>query len=150
MKIRRFGWIHRAAIIFSFCAIDLWGQAPIRSSSPGGAVILNVSDTAVLETAEARQDLPCVVRPIDPVLGFDFRYHSGYQVTIPLRDLAGSGTSLLAIFRVIPQIPKAKPVYFRHQIAVPALAEDLKGDAGKGSMEEVFVAMIEEEERKSP
>ena len=57
------------------------------------------TDRAVLETQEPRNDLPCTVTGLKPVLGFDFRFHSGYEASIPLLEFGG-GNRLVVLFRI--------------------------------------------------
>ena len=90
--------------------------------------ILN-TDAAVMELGERRTDLPCTVSPIKPALGFDLKFHSGYEVSVPLRELAGEENLLTILFRVTYQGRKNEPVMFSHRIRVPAVAEDAKGEA---------------------
>lgn len=85
---------------------------------------------AVLEAGEPRQDLPCSVVPVKPVLGFDLKFHTGYDVNIPLRELAGTENLLTVLFRVTHETAPDEPQYFMHKIRVPAIDEDAKGDAG--------------------
>jgi hypothetical protein len=66
---------------------------------------------------------------IKPVLGFDLKFHTGYDVLIPLKDLAGSENLLTILFRVSGQNRKDEPVYFVQRIRVPAIDEDAGGDA---------------------
>ena len=61
------------------------------------------TDMAVLEAGEPRKDLVCTVNPTKPVLGFDLRFHAGYEVTIPLKEMAGSENLLNIVFRVTSQ-----------------------------------------------
>src|SRR5579872_3301271 len=77
-------------------------QVIIQGSGPNGMVRIFNSDSAVLEAQEPRSDLPCTVSPIKPTLGFDLRFHAGYEVSIPLKDLAGSEDQLTMLFRVTP------------------------------------------------
>jgi hypothetical protein len=81
----------------------LHGQVPMHGSEPGDMVQLLPADSSVLELREPRSDLPCTVRSVKPHLGFDLKFHSGYQVYIPLRELAGSGDAVTMIFRVTPE-----------------------------------------------
>jgi hypothetical protein len=111
-----------------FCA-PLFAQVQMLGSGPAGAVRIFNTDAAVLESQEARQDLPCTVVPIKPVLGFDMRFHAGYDVVVPLRELAGNEDMLTMVFRVIPDNRKEEPVYFIQRIRVPSIEEDAKGDA---------------------
>ncbi len=87
------------------------------------------TDWAVLETQEPRKDLPCTVTPVKPVLGFDLRFHSGYEVSIPLKELAGSENMLTTIFRVTSGGHKDQASYFVQRIKVPEIQEDASGDA---------------------
>ncbi len=110
----------------TLCAV-LNAQIPIVQS--GGGVNLFNSDLAVFEAGESRTDLPCTVTPVKPQLGFDLRFHAGYEVTIPLKDLAGSENLLTTIFRVAPADQPTKYSYFVQRIRVPLIEENPKGDA---------------------
>lgn len=103
------------------------GQVLVNGS--GGGVRVFPTDMAVLEAGEARKDLPCAVVDSKPVLGFDLRYHSGYEVSLPLRELAGSENLLTLLFRVTPVDPAGDTLYFTQKIRVPTIEEDAKGDA---------------------
>jgi hypothetical protein len=107
----------------------LWGQSPIPATGPSGAVLVYNTDSAVLEGQEVRKDLPCTVTPVKPALGFDLKFHSGYEVSIPLRELAGSDNLLTMIFRVIPENHKNSPTYFSQRMRVPQIEEDAGGNA---------------------
>lgn len=87
------------------------------------------SDLAVLEAGDNRDDLPCTVAPVKPVLGFDLKFHAGFDITVPLRELAGSENLLTILFRVTSQDQKGEPVYFTQKIRVPSVEDDAKGDA---------------------
>jgi hypothetical protein len=104
-------------------------QELIRPASPGGSVRLLTSDAALLEAQDTRKDLPCTVTPTKPSLGFDLRYHSGYDVNINLKDLAGSDNLLTIVFRVLPDEHPDDPVYFSQHIAVPTIDGDDRGPA---------------------
>lgn len=108
-------------------AIAVFSQTEIQPATPGGKVLLYPSDLAVLETSEPRQDLPCVVRPIEPVLGFDLRFHTGYRFRIPLKDLAGAGGTGHVIVRVIPR-GADEPVYLSDHFAIPPGVEGARGE----------------------
>jgi hypothetical protein len=83
----------------------------------------------VLEAGEIRKDLVCTVTPNKPVLGFDLRFHAGYDVTVPLKELAGSENALTILFRVAPENHPDHPIYFSQHIRVPKLEDEAKGDA---------------------
>ena len=101
----------------------------LLKTQAGEPVMLMPSDVAILESDFARKDLPCTVTPRKADLGFDLRFHSGYQISLPLQELAGSGEQLTVIFRVYPQEDKAHPAYFVQHFRVPALDVEAKGDA---------------------
>ena len=92
------------------------------------------SDVAVLESAEARKDLPCTVIQRMPELGFDLRFHTGYDVTLPMKELASSGELLTVVFRVYPQSNPAHSTYFVQHVRVPPIQEDTKGTAALDGM----------------
>ena len=119
------------AIIALSSSIIANGQVLLSSSASGSALRLLNSDQAVLEAGEPRNDLPCSVVNMKPVLGFDLRFHSGYEVSVPLKELAGSENLLTILFRVSSLDPESKgsPVYFIHRMKVPAIDEEAKGDA---------------------
>jgi hypothetical protein len=86
------------------------------------------TDLAALELQEPRKDLPCVVTPAKATLGFDLRLHAGYEVSIPLKELAGHENRLTIIFRVIPEGRKDQAVFFTQRFRVPPIEEDARGD----------------------
>jgi hypothetical protein len=118
-----------AGAVTLLSAAGTWAQSVLTGFGPGGLVRLHNTDTAVLEVPEARKDLPCNVSPVKALVGFDMRFHAGYEVSIPLRDLAGPENLLTVIFRVTPENLKDEPYYFSQRIRVPAIEEDAKGDA---------------------
>ena len=104
-------------------------QEAIRPSAPGGQVRLLTSDAAILEAQDTRKDLPCAVTPAKPSLGFDLKFHSGYDVAISLKELAGTGDLLTIVFRIAPEIAPQEPAYFSQHVAVPAIDEEDRGPA---------------------
>jgi len=92
-------------------------------------VRLFTADAAILESQEARKDLICTVTPNKTSLGFDLKFHAGYEVNVPLKELAGDGNQLTMVFRVIPEGRPDTPVYFSQHVAVPAIDEDEHGPA---------------------
>jgi hypothetical protein len=119
-------WI---AMGLAFSPTQLFPQVLMRPVSPGGTVNLIGSDAAVLDTEEIKKDLPCTVTPVKPILGFDLRFHSGYEIQLPLRELAGDGDALTIIFRVTSASAKETPYYFNQKYKVPEIDADAKGDA---------------------
>jgi len=108
---------------------QLRGQSLMEGSGPSGLVRIFNSDSAILEAQEPRKDLPCSVSQIKPQLGFDMKFHAGYEVSIPLRDLSGSDDLLTTIFRVTPANSKDDPVYFSQRISVPSIDPEAHGNA---------------------
>ncbi len=104
-------------------------QVMLTPAGPAGRVRIFNTDLAVLSLQEPRKDLPCTVIPVKPSLGFDLRFHAGYEVSIPLRELAGSENLLTMIFRVTPLDPPGEPVYFMQRVRVPPIEADARGDA---------------------
>ena len=90
------------------------------------------TDMAVLEAQDVRKDLNCTVTPDKPLLGFDLRFHAGFGVTVPLKDLSGGDNQLTILFRITPDNKKDEPSYFVEHIRVPVLDEDAKGEANLG------------------
>ncbi len=101
----------------------------MAGSGPGGLVRTFNTDNAILEAQDPRKDLPCGVNQIKPQLGFDMKFHAGYEVSIPLRELSGSEDLLTIIFRVTPDNKKDDPVYFSQRISVPSIEPDAHGNA---------------------
>jgi len=96
----------------------------------GGPIRLFGTDMAVFEMKEARHDLPCHVTPSNKALvGFDLKFHAGFEVTVPLKELAGQENILTIIFRVAPLETPDSPVYFTQKIRVPEIEEEAKGEA---------------------
>jgi hypothetical protein len=114
-------------ILLASSALSAQDLMPV--SGPGGVVRLFTSDAAILEAQETRKDLPCTVTPVKPSLGFDLKFHAGYDVSIPLKDLAGAENQLTMVFRVTAENHPDEPVYFSQHVAVPAIQEDAGGPA---------------------
>ena len=86
-------------------------QNAMQGLGERGAVKLLTSDAAVLELEETKKDLPCTVTQIKPILGFDLRFHTGYDITVPLHELSGDGNQLT--IRVDRVSTTARPGYSR-------------------------------------
>ncbi len=120
----------RAAIaLLFFCSTPSFSQFMMKPPSPGDRVTPMPSDVAILESPNSRTEIPCTVTQRKPELGFDLRFHSGYEATVPLNELAGQGEFLTLVFRVFPEGDKAHTAYFVQHFQVPPIQEDAKGDA---------------------
>jgi hypothetical protein len=102
--------------------------AQVLLTGPGGAPNLMGTDLAVLEARETRKDLPCTVTPQKPAFGFDLRFHAGYDISVPLKEIAGLQNLLIVVFRVSEASKPDFPVYFVQRINVPSIEEDARGD----------------------
>jgi hypothetical protein len=125
-------WVLQSGVLCLAACVSrqpLAAQTVMAGSGPGGHVRILNTDAAVLELGEKRNDLPCTVSPVKPVLGFDLKFHGGYEVTVPLRELSGAENQLTIIFRVTYAGRKNAPLMFSHRIGVPAIGENAKGDA---------------------
>jgi len=129
---RRVRWpVPLTSAAFGSLALLLCSQAGAqRLIAPAeGAVRIFNTDMAVLETQDVRKDINCSVTPVKPVLGFDMRYHAGFDVDVALKDLAGSDNQLTILFRVTPEAHKDEPRYFFQRIHVPKIDDDSSGNA---------------------
>jgi len=105
----------------------LCGQALLPPD--GRSVRIINTDMAVLEAQEVRKDINCSVTPDKPLLGFDLRFHAGFDVALPLKDLAGEENQLTILFRVTPDGHPGDPTYFVQHFHVPLIDKDAGGDA---------------------
>jgi len=129
-----------ALLLFHLCA-PVSAQNMMHTADAMDEVNLLPGDSAVLEMEEIKKDLPCTVTSVKPVMGFDMRFHSGYDITIPLKELASNGQTLTVVFSVAPASAKDTPRYFSQKFRVPELPEDAGGktlleggfDIGEGS-----------------
>ncbi len=111
----------------------MFAQTLLREAGPPGMPVNLVgNDSAILDSDEAKKDLPCTVTPVKPILGFDLRFHSGYDITIPLKELSGNGDTLTIVFRVASATAKDSPVYFSQKYNVPEIEADASGSAYLG------------------
>ena len=117
------------ALLLVVFTIPASPQLLIKPTQAGEPVTLMPSDLAILESSDARKDLPCTVTDRKPDVGFDLRFHAGYDVTVPLRELSGKGELLTVLFRIYPQNERERSRYFVQHFRVPAIEDDAKGDA---------------------
>jgi len=114
------------SLALSLCAAS-HGQSLVQPD--GRAVHIINTDMAVLEAQDVRKDLNCTVTPDKPVLGFDLRFHGGFDVAVPLKELSGSENHLTILFRVTPDGHRDRATYFVQHFNVPSIDEDAKGEA---------------------
>ena len=118
----RHRWL--TALTGAMACCGLRAQAPV-----GNTLRINASDLAVFEAREVRKDLSCTVTPVKPELGFDLKFHAGFDVSVPLGELSGGENQLTILFRVTADAHKDQPNYFVQHIHVPDIKDDAKGDA---------------------
>jgi hypothetical protein len=116
-------------LLCSLSAPSAHSQFLLKPAHPGEPVSLMPSDIAILEAADGRKDLPCTVTPRKADLGFDLRFHAGYDATVPLNALEGDEQLLTVVFRVYAVDNRLHPAYFVQHFRVPRIEEDAKGDA---------------------
>ncbi|MCW5978073.1 MAG: acetyltransferase [Bryobacteraceae bacterium] len=117
-----------SALLLSLPGTGL-AQVLMKTSAASGVVRIHNTDMAVLEAQDPRKDLPCVVTWNKPVLGFDLRFHTNYEVGVPLREMVGKENLLTILFRVTPQNPAGERRYFMQRVRVPEIEESARGDA---------------------
>lgn len=116
-------------LLTAYFATPVQSQVLLKPVQPGEPITILPSDAAVFEAGEARKDLPCAVNQHKADLGFDLRFHSGYEVSLPLRELSGEGEVLSIVFRAFPQDDPARAAYFVQHFRVPVIEDEAKGDA---------------------
>jgi hypothetical protein len=116
-------------VVWSALAPPAHSQFLIKPSEPGDQIRIMPSDLAILESGEARKDIPCTVTQRKPEIGFDLRFHSGYELLVPMRELAGDGELLTVLFRVSPPGESVHAAYFVQHFRVPPIDDDAKGEA---------------------
>lgn len=122
-------WCLSPLLFLMVFACPASAQMLLKPVQPGEVVTLLPSDMAIMEQAEARRDLPCTVTDRKAELGFDLRFHSGFDVSVPLKELAGQGQLLTVVFRVYPDKDRSKQAFFVQHFTVPSIDEEAKGDA---------------------
>jgi hypothetical protein len=116
-------------IVLLAASIPAFSQLLLKPSQPGEHVTLLPSDVAIFEEEQPRADIPCTVTPRKAELGFDLRFHSGFDVNVPMRELAGSGEVLTVVFRVFSAGDSEHSANFVQHFHVPTIEEEAKGDA---------------------
>jgi hypothetical protein len=92
-------------------------------SEPAQPLQLLNSDERSMDTGGSGGLLGCSVIAFKPELGFDFLFHTGYEVTVPLKELAGASNRLNIVMRVQAERRKDQPVYFSQNFHVPGISE---------------------------
>ena len=117
------------ALAVAALSVPLTAQVLLKPTQPGESITLLPSDMAALESDEARRDLPCTVTQRKTELGFDLRFHSVYDVNIPMKELVGSGQIISIVFRIYPKDDKSRSSFFVQHFRVPEITDEAKGEA---------------------
>jgi hypothetical protein len=112
-------------------------QSRIVSEEPGERVRLLTYDESVLDMQEPRTDLACSVSSFKPELGFDFLFHAGYRITIPVKELPSAGDMLTVVLRVRSDRRPDDPVYLLQKIRIPKMGAESGGTASVDGFFEV-------------
>ncbi len=109
----------RIFLMAGWLAVLADGQRLVEHLNSGSARLLP-GDAAALESETPRSDLPCVVTPVKPELGLDFVFHSGFQVTIPIKELSSNQRSnkMTILLRVTRQNSRTSPVYMSQKVGI--------------------------------
>jgi hypothetical protein len=110
-------------------SVPVFSQLLLKPSQAGEQVTLLPSDVAIFEEDQPRSDIPCTVTPRKAELGFDLRFHSGFDVNVAMRELAGSGEVLTVVFRVFSVGDSDHSANFVQHFHVPTIDEEAKGVA---------------------
>ncbi len=119
----------KAGLLLLVAFTSASGQMMLKPAQPGEIVNLIPSDLTVMEAGQDRKDLPCNVTQRKPELGFDLRFHTGFDVDVPLTELTGNGEMLTVVFRVVPKEGDNRTANFVQHFTVPPIDEDAKGSA---------------------
>jgi len=118
-------WVHaRKSLVLLSVALSggIFAQDVIPDAGANGTVRLLPGDSAVLDLQEPRTDLPCVVVPILPELGFDLRFHAGYAVSVPIAEFEDRINKLMIVFRVFPKALPQQASYFIQRLRIPEVS----------------------------
>ncbi len=124
--------VFQVLLVLFGCAPWTFAQSMMQSSGPGTRLIMFGGDQTVLDAREPRQDIPCKVTPEKPELGFDLKFHTHFDISVPMAELHGGEDILTMLFRVTPAARPDSPSYFIQRITVPKLDEQRGGEAYLG------------------
>jgi hypothetical protein len=102
-------------------------QARISEVEPAQPLQLAPPDALEPDLQGLRGSFECSVTAAKPELGFDFRFHTGYQVTIPLKELARPDNRLTIILGVRAYGNKEKAIHLVQRFRVPEIEHDSPG-----------------------
>ena len=129
---RTSGYAHTvvlAALLLPLLTFPSRSQMLLKAPEPGDLVTILPSDLAIFEAGNERKEIPCSVTQRKADLGFDLRFHAGYDVTVPLSEVSGDGGELTVVFRIYAATDRNSPAYFVQHFGVPSIPDDAKGDA---------------------
>jgi len=110
------------------CAANAQRLTPVSRWNYSGEIRLLQSDLALLESQQPRRDLRCAVSVPRPELGFEFMFHTGFEVRVPIGEVAGDGNELTINLRVFPQNRPNDLTYMVGKVPVPAIEKRGRGE----------------------
>jgi hypothetical protein len=102
------------------------GRSQTRLDRIGSASV-SAADQAMLSSSNRLRGLGCTVKPVSPSPAIDLKFHTGYVVEIPLRNLAGDGRELRATLRVTPLDRPGRAAFFSSVVTAPPIAPETGG-----------------------
>jgi hypothetical protein len=104
------------------------------------------------ESAARSDRLRCQMFPLRPVLDYSLRFHTGYRVEFPLRQVVGSGHSLSVFLRVTPDAGGS--VYLSKSGALAEVPDtklvgELTGDFIVGEGAYTVEALLQDDSRRA-
>src|SRR3954469_25595734 len=67
--------------------------------------------------------LQCRIQPVRANLNLGFRFQTGYQIEVPMKQYAGQSHALSMVLKVTPQNSERDPVWLATKIRLPAVPE---------------------------
>ncbi len=120
------------AVFGGFLLLAVIGEMPLAAAEPRLQRIdsdqITAAEQAALSKENEKAGLSCHVTVVKPQMRLDLGFHTGYVVTVPLKQLAGEGNRLHALAKVTPDDRSAGPVYFATEIPVPPIGPEASGD----------------------
>jgi hypothetical protein len=84
---------------------------------------------AAFASTERLTGLSCSVVISKPTLGLDLKFHSLYQISVPIQELEGNGNTLVVLLKITARAQADQPVYLQQHFPVPAFDEHASGQA---------------------
>ncbi|MEZ5400349.1 MAG: hypothetical protein R2729_11825 [Bryobacteraceae bacterium] len=89
----------------------------VVAAQPPGRVAVGEEEIALLDAPKGRKDFSCGAGHWDPSLGFDLRYHAGWQAELPAKQLPDRSARYRVVLRVRPV--GGEPLYITDSLRSP-------------------------------